>query len=376
MPERLTSIARLVVTAMAAYVIALVLLDTRAPTLAPLTAMLVVQVSLFRTLKHAGGRIVSVGAGVLVSVVMSGLFGLSWWSLGLSVAVALGLGHLLKLREHLLEVPISAMLILQFGTGPAAADRIVETLIGAAVGLVTVFVATPTRLRPAERAIADFGGRVAGLLDDMAAGLAAEPGPEAVGRWMDQARKLTAEIHRVEAAVDTADETARLRGRTLTGHSRALREALDTLERAIPTVRGLARSISDRTGLRMWEPGVRERLASVLHDLAQTTRNYAEAATTCCPAEAERLTGELDRSVTEGRRMRDELGAVLREDPGHWPLHGELLVHLDRLLDGLRDGQDPLVHRRNIRPHETRRPIVSRAADRADRVRARATLRV
>ncbi|WP_232320093.1 FUSC family protein [Herbidospora daliensis] len=251
------------------------------------------------------------------------------------------------------------MLILQFGTGPAAADRIVETLIGAAVGLVTVFVATPARLRPAEQAIAAFGGRVAALLDDMAAGLAAEPAPEAVARWTDRARRLTAEILRVEAEVDTADETARLRGRTGTGHSRALREALDTLERAIPTVRGLARCISDRTGLRMWEPEVRERLAGVLHDLAQTTRNYAEAATTCCPEEAERLTGELDRSLAEGRRLRDELGAVLRNDPGHWPLHGELLVHLDRLLDGLRDG-----------------PVVSRAAGRADRVRARATLRV
>lgn len=368
MPERLTSIARLVITAVGAYVSAMALLDVKAPVLAALTALLVVQVSLYRTLRHAGGRIVSVGAGVLVSVLLGGMFGLSWWSLGLAVAVSLGLGHLLKLREHLMEVPISAMLILQFGTGPAAADRIVETLIGAAVGLITVVVAAPAKLRPAEQAVADLGRRMGSLLDDMAEGLAAPPGREAVGDWTTRARRLTADIRRAEAEVDTADETARLRGRTGSGHSRALRETLDTLERAVPTVRGLTRSVSDRTGLHltgdapMWEAGVRDRLASVLRDLAGTTRNYAEAATTCDAGEAARLTAELERSLAEGRHMRGELGDVLREDPGHWPLHGELLVHIDRLLDGLRDAPPP-------------RRVISTPSDRAGRVRELATPR-
>src|SRR3954464_11413854 len=103
-------VGRLTATATASYLIALLVPDTsERPTLAPLTALLVLQVSLYRTLRSAAQRVGSVTGGVLVAVVLAWALGFTWWSLGLTIGASLLLGHLLRLGEHVLEVPISAM---------------------------------------------------------------------------------------------------------------------------------------------------------------------------------------------------------------------------------------------------------------------------
>ncbi|REE94720.1 FUSC family protein [Thermomonospora umbrina] len=365
-------IARLVGTAVAAYVIALWLLPVPAPVLAPLTALLVVQVSLFQTLRSAAERILSVTAGVILAVALVELLGFTWWSLGVTIAVALALGHLLRLGDHLLEVPISAMLILQLGSDTAAADRVVETLIGATVGLLAGLVASPVRVRPAEEAICDLGRSMQRVLDHMADNLETEPGAKVAADWLERSRQLSREIQDGDRALAEAEESARLNPRTRVGSAQepgpALRAAVEDLEHASVSIRGLARSMVDRTdlvlsdraglGAEMWEADVRDRLACTLRELAAGTSVYAQAATTSSADDAVRLTAELEGRVSEARRRRDELGRLLREDPGHWPLHGELLVHLDRLIDGLQAaGRGPVTHRPS-----PRRPITRSSA--------------
>jgi uncharacterized membrane protein YccC len=62
--------------------------------------------------------------------------GLSWWSLGVVVAVSLVLGKVFRLAEQSIETPISAMLILAVSSpGLAGEVRVLNILIGAAVGV-------------------------------------------------------------------------------------------------------------------------------------------------------------------------------------------------------------------------------------------------
>ena len=82
-------IAKLTVAAVASYLLADLLNTTPDPLLAPLTALLVVQLTMYETVAHGFDRIVSVVAGVLVAVVVATQLGLSWWSLGLVIAVSL-----------------------------------------------------------------------------------------------------------------------------------------------------------------------------------------------------------------------------------------------------------------------------------------------
>ncbi|HEX3390488.1 MAG TPA: aromatic acid exporter family protein, partial [Streptosporangiaceae bacterium] len=165
------TIVRLASTAVFAYLLALLVPGTSRPVLAPLTALLVAQVTLYQTLRSAVRRVASVVAGVLVAVALSAWVGFTWWSLGITVAAALALGYALHLGEHLLEVPISAMLILSVGSHAAATTRIVETFVGAAAGLAAGFVLAAPQVEPAEEAIAGLCRRLADLLGQMAAGL-------------------------------------------------------------------------------------------------------------------------------------------------------------------------------------------------------------
>ena len=220
------TVVRLTVTAVFAYLLALLIPSTPRPVLAPLTALLVVQVSIYQTLRSGVRRVASVVAGVLLALGLSAWVGFTWWSLGIAIALGLAVGYALHLREEVLEVPISAMLILSVGTRSAATGRIVETFIGTAAGLVAGFVLTSPRVQPAEEAIEELCGTMAGLLDQMAAGLRAGPVQAAATGWLAQARSLGTEIQRVDDALRQAEESTKLNPRSLHGWRRDCRKYL------------------------------------------------------------------------------------------------------------------------------------------------------
>ena len=164
------TIVRLTVTAVFAYLISLTVPGTSHSVLVPLTALLVAQVSLHQT-RSAISRVAAVVAGVLLAVGLAALVGFTWWSLGITIAVALTIGYALHLGDNTLEVPISAMLILSGDTKAAATGRIVDTFIGTAAGLVAGCVFTSAQVQSAEEAIEDLCRKMSELLARMAAGL-------------------------------------------------------------------------------------------------------------------------------------------------------------------------------------------------------------
>src|SRR3712207_1862008 len=178
----------------AAFLIAqLVGLHDPPPIIAALTALLVVQATLTSTLLNGVQRVASVVAGVALAVLVVAAVGLTWWSLAGLVAASIVVGQLLRLGPHLVEVPISAMLVLGVGTAgveSVGGGRVVETLIGAAVGMLVNLAFPPAvQTRHAGRAVYGFAREIAGLLDDAAAALSAGPvSPEQSARWLEDAR--------------------------------------------------------------------------------------------------------------------------------------------------------------------------------------------
>ena len=131
------------------------MLPGAAPVLAPLTALLVVQVTPISLLVSGLDRVVSVVAGVLVAVAFTAVVDLTWWSLGLAVLTALVLARVLRLGDQALEAPISAMLILGVdGAAVAWETRLLSTLVGTAVGIGLGLIAPPSvPVRPAVAAV-------------------------------------------------------------------------------------------------------------------------------------------------------------------------------------------------------------------------------
>jgi hypothetical protein len=347
---RAVFIARLTVTAVLAYALTWLLPGTARSVLAPLTAVLVVQATAYQTVRHAFQRVVAVTAGVLLALGLSAAVGMTWWSLGLVIAVALVIGTVLKLGHSLLEVPISAMLILSVATKAAATGRIVDTLVGAAAGLVCGILLSPARTQPAEHAIGDLSRHMAGLLEEIAAGL---PGGSDVGEteaWMAHARGLAGDVQRADDALGEAEESLRLRPPALRSARTAvpLRNGLETLEHAAVTIRGLTRSITDDARLpedhtAALADEASDMLAEVLRRLAAAVRAYgglirADLAPGLVPDDS-----DLEQHLAEARQHTGRLAPVLRDasDPASadWPLRGEILGHLDRLTSELQAEQ-------------------------------------
>jgi uncharacterized membrane protein YgaE (UPF0421/DUF939 family) len=345
------TIVRLAATAVFAYLVALLIPGTSRPVLAPLTALLVVQVSIYQTLRSAVRRVASVVAGVLLALGLSAWVGFDWWSLGVAIAVGLAVGYALRLSDHVLEVPISAMLILSVGTRSAATTRIVETFVGTAAGLVAGLVLTSPRVQPAEQAIEELCGTMSGLLDRMGAGLAG--GPVQAGTasgWLVQARALGSEIRRVDDALRQAEESTKLNPRSLRLPFSAItmRESLEILEHEAITLRVFARSLADSVRLAdddnpLSDPDVCRRLADVLAELAAAVRTYGRLASEFDAPGHERLQAELERHLTAAREKQDRLSELLDTDPSArpvgWPLRGELISQLDRFRTELEAGQ-------------------------------------
>jgi uncharacterized membrane protein YgaE (UPF0421/DUF939 family) len=385
-------IARLTATAVFAYLLALQLPgDSSRSVLAPLTALLVVQATLYHTIRSAVQRVVGVAAGVTAAVVVAAYVPFSWWVLGLLIAGTLGLGMLLRLREDILEVPISAMLIFSVDSHAAATSRITETLVGAAAGLAAGLVFAPLRVQPAKDAVGELSRQMAELLGQMAAGLTDAPSPKRAMEWLERTRALRGEIERVDDALAQAEESIRLNPRRLrlSDPAARLREGVNTLERAATDMRVLARSVADGARLHsehspVQEAETRVRLAAVLTELSAAVRAYGqliEADPALTDAASEPLEAELEDHLTKAHRQQDRLADLLSTDPAErpdgWPLRGEILAHVDRLRRELQPRSLPEADRVRrpllTRPHAPRAALRARADRTALRARANRT---
>ena len=352
-------IARLTLTAVFAYLLALQLPGgSSRSVLAPLTALLVVQATLFHTIGTAIRRVAAVTAGVLAAVTVAAYVPFSWWVLGLLIAGTLVLGIVLRLREEILEVPISAMLIFSVDSHAAATSRITETLVGAAAGLAAGLVLAPLRVQPAKDALGELSRQMADLLGQMADGLAEVPDPRRAAEWLDRTRALRGEIERVDDALAQAEESVRLNPRRLRSGDPAagLRDGVDTLERAATDIRVLARSVADSARIDSDHSPVREadtraRLAAVIAELSAAVRAYGQlleaepVSAEFSAFAAEPITEALEDHLEEAQRQQDQLADLLSTDPAErpegWQLRGEILAHVDRLRSELEPGRLP-----------------------------------
>ncbi len=354
--------ARMTGATVAAFLVAQgVGLHTPPPLIAALTALLVVQATLSSTLLNGVQRVLSVVSGVALAVLFAAVVGLSWWSLAALVAASILAGQLLRLGPHLVEVPISAMLVLgASGAEDVGAGRVVETLIGAAVGvLVNVVFPPAVQTRYATQALERFADEIACLLHDAASALRAGPVPvEQSTRWLEDARRLNRHAPRVDRALAHAEESRRLNLRALRVPpvGKGARTGLDALEHASVSLRTLFRAVDDATRERTgvdedagYADVVRRTVASLLERMGTVVLEFgrvlvADARGTAGTGQ-DRLAGALE-ALRSGRALvQDLLIADPRSHSGLWELNSTLLATIDRVLDEFDTVGDPPAQR-------------------------------
>ncbi|MEV0182301.1 FUSC family protein [Streptomyces sp. NPDC050625] len=330
-----------------AYVLALRLSPEPAPLTAPLTALLVVQVTLYATLKNGIRRVNSVVAGVLVAIAFSLLVGLTWWSLALLIVASLAVGHLVRVDEYVPEVAISAMLVLGVTTvGNTAWARVVETLIGAAVGMAcNLLLPPPVWVDEAGESIEGLARRVRQLMLRMGEEAAGRTPVEVAAARLHEARRLDHDIVEVDAALRQAEDSLRLNPRVKEGLLRrvVLRTGLDTLEICTVVLRVLARTFTDLTKARGPEPLFASEAGAtveeLLSEIGDAVVSFAVLVTTDLSRNADAAESRLSAELHAAAATRDKLALLLRDeverDSRHWQLHGAVLTEVNRMIDEL-----------------------------------------
>ncbi len=332
---------RITVAAVAGYVVGKLLFPGTQPLLAALTAMLVVQVTPVSLLASGVDRVLAVVTGVTLAVVFASVVPLEWWSLGLLIFVSMAVGQALRLRDNLIEVPISAMLVLgvgTLGTGSVAWQRIVETLVGAGVGVATNLLFPPkVATASAATAIDGLADSISELVSHAAAELSELVGKggeiaPASRQWLEEARRIThVDVPRAGSALAHAEEGRRLNVRAVRTPDLGpgLRQGLEALEHCSVAIRSMFRALVDATSDQGFNPdGVVtdlllglaqtfQEMAAGIDAFGQLVRNDASPAATLSTEDALELQTALDGLKEARARLEDlltvELTPELRE---------------------------------------------------------------
>jgi hypothetical protein len=315
---------------------------------APLTALLVVQVTLYSTLTTGIRRVTSVVVGVLIAIGFSSVVGLSWWSLGLVILASLIIGQFIRVEEFVNEVAISAMLVLGVtGLASQAWDRVLETLIGAGVGLLFNFVfAAPVWVDPAAESIVGLARRTRHLLLSIGEELGDTLTVARAADRLHEARLLDQAVADVDTALRQAEDSLRLNPRITEGllARLVLRTGLDTLEICVVVVRVLARSLTDLAKRReedepLFSPKVADALQELLARIGAALVSFAVLVTTPVSANAEQAESRLAIELSDAWDSREQVAHMflrgVQQRPYAWQLHGALLAEVDRILEEL-----------------------------------------
>lgn len=280
---------RLTTGAVASFVVAQLLLDNQRPMLAPLTALLVIQATPVSLLTTGLDRVASVVIGVLLAVGVSVLLPLTWWSLTGVILVSLLIGQVMRLRANLLEVPISAMLVLGVGaasTDTAASARVAETLVGAGVGVLANLLLPPkVPFASAAEAVDELASKLSTLLRRAADEVAQAEGDSqgiagAADRWLREARSVSSDIPHISATLEQAEESRRFNVRMVGSADAApgIRQALEALEHSLVALRSMFRGVRDAIHDESWPGDDEGRHASV--DLVEVLQVLASGVAT------------------------------------------------------------------------------------------------
>ncbi len=387
LPSVLTRAFRLAGAAVASYLVAVQFVTSHRPVTAALTALLIVQVTLVGTIADTIRRIVSVVLGVGVAIAVSSFVGFTWWSLGVIIVASIVLGQAFRLGGQVLEVPISAMLILAVGgAGVQAVDRVEETLVGALVGLLVNVIFPPAvQARSAGAAVERFAEQMARLLDRVAYSLTQrEATIDEVRSWLDEARCIANDIDRIDEVLAEAGRSRQLNPRAVGTEDTTpdLRSGLDALEHSAVALRSVFRALADRSAVVGTPPEyespddfhdepLREAMATLMTDLALAVRTFGALVRAEVDQAGESHNVELAHALEAVGEARVRLTELLlvdpQEAPGLWELHGALLSGLQRVLAEL-DVEARLRQRQRRRDQarEERRP----GAQAAERLRS------
>ncbi|HEY5221560.1 MAG TPA: aromatic acid exporter family protein [Microbacteriaceae bacterium] len=330
--------AKAAIATVAAWLIASAVLPEQVPVFAAIAALLVVQPSVNQSLGKAVERTIGVIVGVIVAYLVILIFGQSSWAVLLAIVAAIFIAWALRLTAGTAnQVPISAMLVLSIGaTNHAYAfNRIIETMIGAAIAIiVNLVIVAPVLLTPAQDAVRALAEEVAATLDRLAGALLAPQSAAGLAEILVTARLLRPMQVKALTALTQAEESLTFNPRGFK-HKRTLSGELDLFARMpalVTRTLGMTRAVHDHYDDNLHtEPTVKaisDEISRAAHDLRLIAAHAHDAPAQPFSAAA---TDSEDLALTSPL-------VITTPHPQHWVLLGSLLEDLRRIHEEIVGG--------------------------------------
>lgn len=319
-------LAKTVLAAVTAWVLASSVLDLPQPFLAPWSALLVVHATVYRTFSKGTQQVAATVVAVLLATVVGELMGLSTGAVALLLIVALVLGAVPWLGAEATTIATTGLVVLTTGfeSDVLLISRLLDTAIGVSVGLlVNVIVWPPLRRRTAAEAMDRIDDRIGVLLVDMAGGLGDGCQDEDVDTWIDRSRDLDRELDQAWSLVRQAQESARMNPRR---SARPMKDPkqwhglLRRMEQSVAETRSLARTLGSQTAHKeSWG----DAFADPWLEMLDATGRAASAA----DPDAMRAVRTRLEEFTESMRTTERSAA--------WPIYGALIINLRNIIDAM-----------------------------------------
>lgn len=285
--ERRTALqaGKATVAAVAAWLLATQVIGLSQPFLAPYAAVFLVEATVYRSLLGWAQQVGSVTLGVLLAAGVSQLVPEQTVTLALVVFVGLLVGSWHRLGSSGVWVGVTGMLLVTYGTARSSellGDRLLETALGAAIGLAVNVLVFPPLYGERVAAAADrLADALAGLLEDTAELVRSDEPPEDLDGWLGRISDVRSLARAADDASGLTREGRYLNLRKRSRHSGVQYErCLQTLSALWPPVEQLVEAV--RTTSEGREPFVypwpraRDALAELLKELAEAVRVAAD----------------------------------------------------------------------------------------------------
>lgn len=326
----LLQVVKSAVATIGAWLIAGWLVPGPLPVFAAIAALLVVLPSVNQSFTKAIERSAGVIVGVVIATGLSLLLGPQSWVVLLAIVVAMLVAWVFRATPGMgNQVAISAMLVLALGSSSPqyALDRIVETLIGVAIGIiVNALIVPPVLTEPARRDLGLLGTEIAASLDRLASALPTAQTPAQLQGLMVEARLLRPMRDAAEASITAGEESLTLNPRrSQRGDLAEMRALLDRLSPIVTQVIGMTRAYFDHYDDTLAEEPTVHAIAEQLRRAGHDVRLAVQVA-------------DVAPEPSSETSAIPALTAPLRVKPpasGHWILIGSLMEDLRRIRDEL-----------------------------------------
>ncbi|GAA4875051.1 FUSC family protein [Saccharopolyspora cebuensis] len=344
------------VAATVSWWIAAELLQAQAASFAPFSALLMVYMTVSRSVHHSVRYVVAMVGGILLAGALTTLLGEGLVTFPLIVLVALVIGQWRRLGSHGWQVAVAVMFAYQYfaqATDWRASWVQLGVLcglvvLGAVIGVVTNLVLVPPlRYQPAEDNVRSLSRSVTDCLAEFADAVneGLPPRDRAQNLW-ERTQELSRLATQARLSVDDAAESQQYNPRRLLARAPSFSGhyfTVNALARVVNDLQSVARALdtddeADAASQQRWLASYGELLSSV----AEVCRLLGEVHSAADLGED----GELAERLDQAQRCCQELGNRLEREgldsPDRWPTFQSLSTDAHRLVDDLASARDEL----------------------------------